>query len=390
MTEEKKPYVLVDLGNNGMSGFSTLSKEIAKNGWQLFDIGSTNGFIPDSLTFIGALTHHRKNHSIYQILKKRSIPCVRVGNLPSYYYITAKKTSVAIDNSQCGSLAASFFAERGFAQLAYIGQEPFEEGHQMYSSFLETGSKMGCKVHLFTFDALGRMGKNHIERNLWESGKVITDWLKSLPKPVGLLTISDQLASRYSLFCHNAGLKVPDDVSILGIGNHPNICEAATTPISSIELPWADMWVESVNLLKKITLEKSFVPVNKFVPVTRISERKSTELLVIDNDVARVGIDYIWKNYSKSIGVEDIVEATGVSRRTLLQCFQKSFATGVNEQIRNKRLSVAKRLLLNTDLTVSKIAKQCGYNTNSYFSNTFVKVFGITPLAYRQQAYEKV
>ncbi|MDO4194613.1 MAG: helix-turn-helix domain-containing protein, partial [Prevotellaceae bacterium] len=53
--------------------------------------------------------------------------------------------------------------------------------------------------------------------------------------------------------------------------------------------------------------------------------------------------------------------------------------------IRSRRMSIAKRMLVETDKPISEIEWMCGFNTVGHFSRQFHQEFGCTPTAYRQQ-----
>ena len=55
------------------------------------------------------------------------------------------------------------------------------------------------------------------------------------------------------------------------------------------------------------------------------------------------------------------------------------------EELIQFRVELAKRLLRETDLSLSEITEQCGYSTESYFMKQFKSVTGITPTEYRKQ-----
>ena len=71
---------------------------------------------------------------------------------------------------------------------------------------------------------------------LQHSQKVFTDWISSLPKPVGLLAFADTPADRFCHWIMAAGLRVPEDVAVLSIGNYTRVCDCSVVPISSIAL----------------------------------------------------------------------------------------------------------------------------------------------------------
>ncbi len=67
----------------------------------------------------------------------------------------------------------------------------------------------------------------------------------------------------------------------------------------------------------------------------------------------------------------------------LSSVFKKEMGMAVAEYIRAQKLSEVKRLLTETDYSLSEIALSLGYSSQSYFQNQFKAEFGITPIQYK-------
>lgn len=96
-------------------------------------------------------------------------------------------------------------------------------------------------------------------------------------------------------------------------------------------------------------------------------------------------MDYITSNYQNSaLSVQDIADQVGVTRAHLYRIFQKTTNNSINHSILGIRLSKAVALLASSQLTVSDIAEQTGFNSQAYFSKMFKQQFKCTPSEYRQ------
>lgn len=83
--------------------------------------------------------------------------------------------------------------------------------------------------------------------------------------------------------------------------------------------------------------------------------------------------------------ISELAEKICLNRTTLLKEFKQIYGMSLQEYQKNICMHQAKELLLNSDLSVTEIAMQCGYSNCSKFSARFAKCFGKTPLAYRKQ-----
>lgn len=60
------------------------------------------------------------------------------------------------------------------------------------------------------------------------------EWLKSLPRPLAVVALSDHYALHVTDACHGAGLGVPEDVAVLGVDDDPHVCRLTNPVLSSI------------------------------------------------------------------------------------------------------------------------------------------------------------
>lgn len=93
---------------------------------------------------------------------------------------------------------------------------------------------------------------------------------------------------------------------------------------------------------------------------------------------------YINEHFSKHISVEFLCNKFNVNKNKLYLEVSTSFGKTVNEYITDVRLQNAKKLLLNTDLSVSSIAESVGIQNHTYFIKLFKSKVGLTPFQYRK------
>ena len=95
-------------------------------------------------------------------------------------------------------------------------------------------------------------------------------------------------------------------------------------------------------------------------------------------------MDYIMKHFAENITLSDIANKINLSESRISHIFKEITGITVLEYIENIRLNTAKKLLSETDLSITKIALSCGYCDNSYFSLRFRMKNDISPKAYRK------
>ena len=80
-----------------------------------------------------------------------------------------------------------------------------------------------------------------------------------------------------------------------------------------------------------------------------------------------------------------ISEVFYLSPNYLSKLFRKEMGVSLSEYIQGQRMARAKRLLLQTELSISQIAAETGYPSFAHFSKQFKKFVGMTPGEYRRQ-----
>lgn len=119
-----------------------------------------------------------------------------------------------------------------------------------------------------------------------------------------------------------------------------------------------------------------------------LEELKNTQIKASPNknkDRILTMLAYIQENYEKKLTLQDIADASAVSTRECLRCFQVSIRQSPMEYLMEYRLQAAAKLLETTNLSISEIALQTGWGSSSYFTKMFHKLRGKTPNAYRKE-----
>ena len=222
--------------------------------------------------------------------------------------------------------------------------------------------------------------------------KAIGRKLQHAPKPLAVLTYDDADAAKVLSAALEAGLRVPEDVAIMGIGNDTVICENQAVPLSSVDHDLERNGYEGAALLshlmggskEKGERRKEKVPTVKLIPPRGVVVRKSTDTLAADDPLLSAALREISKRLSTSFGIAEIAEALKVPRTRLDRLFAEKFSRSAGKEIVRQRIERAKRLLTSTNKPMKEIAALCGYCNAGYFTNAFRAETGLTPKAWRR------
>ena len=110
------------------------------------------------------------------------------------------------------------------------------------------------------------------------------------------------------------------------------------------------------------------------------SNSNNTQLISFNNF-----LKILEDNYKRPEGVEFYAGKLNMSVRNLNLICQSIFNKSVSEIVETRKLIEARQLLINTDLSISEIGYELGYNEKAYFTRVFTKKTGLTPTDFRNQ-----
>lgn len=109
----------------------------------------------------------------------------------------------------------------------------------------------------------------------------------------------------------------------------------------------------------------------------------SDEHAAVASELLTPAIAYIHNHFAEDVPLDTLAACCGISKSHFIRTFQRYINSTPHEYLLLYRLRQAKRLLLSTDLTVERVAEQCGFNSASHFIRAFRQSTGITPTAFR-------
>lgn len=98
-------------------------------------------------------------------------------------------------------------------------------------------------------------------------------------------------------------------------------------------------------------------------------------------------LTFIHAHYSEKLTLNDIAAAASVNTRECIRCFRNTIRQTPLEYVMEYRLNMAKRLLDDTEMSITDLSLQCGFSSNAYFGKIFREKYGITPLQYRNRSH---
>jgi AraC-like DNA-binding protein len=95
---------------------------------------------------------------------------------------------------------------------------------------------------------------------------------------------------------------------------------------------------------------------------------------------------YIARRFDKPLTLKHVAEKACLSPYHYQRMFTRAFGETPHEFIARKRISLAKKMLVDSPLSVTEICFEVGYSSLGTFSSRFAKLVGCPPSVYREQA----
>ncbi len=292
-------------------------------------------------------------------------------------YETPGASVIYTNSEKTGRLAADYFLGLGFRHFAFCGFEGLAWSDRRLKTYCEVLRKQGFETHNY-HDWPGSTPQTETER--WS----IAEWLKTLPRPVCVFACNDDRGVYVLEACKIVGLKVPEEVAVLGVDNDELTCDLSSPPLSSIELNFERGGFETARLLDE-RMHRKKTAANVVIEPLDIIARQSTNVLSIDDEQVARALRFIREHYNEPIQVRHVVAATVLSRRDLELKFKNRLRRSIKDEINRLRIDSVKRKLINSGDTIYNIAATLEYTDPQHFSRFFRQVTGISPTEYRRR-----
>ena len=142
---------------------------------------------------------------------------------------------IGADNTLVGRMAAEHFLERGLCSFGYVGQRHYLFSREREVALRAEFEAAGHPLAVYNFEE-----SEYDVAPMTAVGAVasdLADWFDSLTRPAGVLTPCDIWAVEIIQVCRKIGLRVPEDIAVLGVDDDDLCCSVARPSLSSIVLP---------------------------------------------------------------------------------------------------------------------------------------------------------
>ena len=332
----------------------------------------------------GIIGNGFENRCIASYMRTSNTPLVCIGACAPELRCRRKSIAfVTTDDDAIGRAGAEHLTSMGrFRTYGFI---TLSEGAQRYvlsdreRGFRDWFAAKGIEVNTYR-TASG------IERGSSMDIAAISEWLKSLKKPAAVMATHDLRAAQVIEAASLASVRVPQDVSVIGVDNDTLYCESSNPSITSISPDHVKIGELAAKALKRLMgKSQAHMPISICYAATTTVERQSTKPVPPATLLVERALAFIHQNATKGIKAADVTGYLGVSRRLADLRFRQIAGVSILEAIQARRFDEVRRQLTESSLPITKVIANCGFKTESNAKTLFRKRYGISMSDYRRE-----
>lgn len=280
---------------------------------------------------------------------------------------------VDIDSRALATTAARFltrdkpYADYGFAGTA----QTFSWTERRFQPFAELLARKKLSVSRFA------------PRTVADRADELARWLKSLRKPAAVFADCDRTAVEVIDACAQTGLRVPQEVAVLGVDNERITCMHTEPSLSSIQPDFVTEGARAAAALDAMLAGRK-TPREIVCSHNTLVKRRSTGAPSQGGWLVQKADELIRKEACKGLKAAQVSTRLGVSRRLLDLRYRQLRGRTILDTILDTRIDAAKELLRNTKLPIREIAAATGLSDVSYAQRLFKHRVGETMRTYRR------
>jgi len=328
--------------------------------------------------FVHGLIGHFSEKVLLEHVERARVPAVDIS--PTHRHASLPRVST--DDVAVGRLAAAHLLSLGLPHFAFFGSRAHYYSLLREQGFRQAISAVGLSCHVF----LGGAGAEGDGRAPREPDRPIEQWVRGLPKPIGIMASTDARALDLLAVCRKLDIDVPRSVAVLGVDNDEVFCELAVPTLSSIALSTQRIGYEAARMLDRLMEGEAAPQRELLVPPAGVVPRRSSDLpSILDPDVA-AAVRYISLHVQDDLQVADVLREVPVSRRGLEQRFLKALGRTPAAEILRAQVEVAKQLLAETEEPMNRVALAAGFSNAKQLGASFHHQTGVSPTAFRRRS----
>lgn len=326
---------------------------------------------------------------IVQVTDIESIEVVRAARCPVVLVdprpeILPEYRRILFDHPEVGRVAAKHLLETGRRHFGFVGFEQAKLSEEREAAFRGVITEAGfdCAVTRIPMEL-----RHHRTRVGGDGRTILREALEALPKPVAIGCGNDELSRVLLELCLDAGFAVPEDVALIGGDDDDLFCRTSQPSLSSVSLPFTEAGQAAAGVLQKLMSGRESAPEVILIGPSEVAARDSTRVVPGEDRAIEAAVREFHRRLADpKLRMADVAAVAKLSVSSLERRFQRALGCTPLVKLRDIRVTLAKRLLGESDRSVNEVARTCGFGSASRFGVAFREYTGMSPLAYRRDA----
>ncbi|MCP5537411.1 MAG: substrate-binding domain-containing protein [Akkermansiaceae bacterium] len=289
--------------------------------------------------------------------------------------------AVSADLKSLARVAIDHFAALGFDNIGFLGT-----CNLPHSSISRQLFQDECNRRNLPFWAINI--PDGINTGSWARLENEAPELKErLLKPngrTGIYASHDMRARLLVDYCTDLGVKVPEEIGVLGRFDSIN-ARLSTPELSSVVVPAKEIGTRAMQMLIDLIDGTELDKLHEEVPVREIRVRASTVGESDPDIIVLQARTLIRENACNGLTVDELIQSLPLARSTFEKRYRAITGSSPAQDIREIRVSAARTLLLTTRKTVDEVAREVGFTDSRPFVVFFKREVGETPGEFRKK-----
>lgn len=325
--------------------------------------------------FDGVLSTTGPNE-LWRWTRELSCPLIRiVGNTVSAASVMPVDgvCTVAPDLGKAGEMAARHLLSLGNSNIVFFRNYGAGGPDSLCASFLET-----CRLAGKEAIVIDSTVHQPVDRANWLLAQI-----SRLPLPSAIMADHDRFAIEITTAARELGLRVPEDIAVIGMENVATAQQRSSIPVTSVDMNLELLGYTAARLLHRAMSGETIEPKLHLISPRRVIERESTATFACEIPGISKAILKIRSQYPHSISVSAMARECGMSVRNLYRLYRATTGNTIGKDIMARRMTAAAELLRDETLKLEPIAIETGLGNAKNLCRLFKEHFGQTPGQWR-------
>ncbi|MFC5742350.1 XylR family transcriptional regulator [Dyella tabacisoli] len=320
---------------------------------------------------------------VAETLTSLSMPTVAVGgSYADERQYPVNMPYVATDNVMLVRMAYDHLIEQGLQRFAFYGLPPVPGNRwaqERESAFAQMIAADGMEGTIYRGSPTSAGGWGRAQEDMVE-------WVRSLPKPIGIVAVTDARARQLLQACVVADMPVPGQIAVVGIDNDPMAQLLSRISLTSVIQGAEEMGRTAAQILHQMLHGGDCSTTRVLVPPVGINVQASSQHQPSKSPHVMRARHYIRQYACLGIKTEQVADYVGISRTLLEEHFKRELRQTVHQTILDHKLEMARGMLVDPSIPLADVAVRCGFTSLQYMYAVFRREYDCTPRQFIESA----